>query len=123
MMLEHIWHPGEEWPDTADEGLHDQATVQIYSEQAHTGYITTVPTHGRTHPFIDHIDETIMWAYMRDIEARCIEQWTGDVKRAKEIRRRQEEEQQRQQTDCNHATAVLPLRGSAEPQQLFLDFG
>lgn len=122
VAIDPMWQPGSVWPDTADDDLHEQARLQIYSEQAHRGYITTVPTHQRTNPFIDHFGDKIMWAYMRDIESRCIEQWTGDVKLAKEIRRRQEE-QQRQQTDRNHAAAVLPLGGSAKPQQLFLDFG
>lgn len=74
MTLDIIWHPGEEWPDKADENLKDQAVVQIYSEQMHTGYITTVPTHCRTHPFIDHIGDSIMWAYMRDVTARLVEE-------------------------------------------------
>jgi hypothetical protein len=74
MTLDPIWHPGEEWPDTPVENLTEQAVVQIYSEQMHTGYITTVPTHCRTHPFIDHIGDSIMWAYMRDVTARLVEE-------------------------------------------------
>ena len=74
MTLDIIWHPGEEWPDKADDNLTEQAVVQIYSEQMHTGYITTVPTHCRTHPFIDHIGDSIMWAYMRDVTARLVEE-------------------------------------------------
>ena len=71
VALDPMWQPGSVWPDTADDFTPEQACLQIYSEQMGRGYITTVPTHGRTHPFIDHIGDNIMWAYMRDIEERC----------------------------------------------------
>lgn len=74
VALDPIWQPGSIWPDTADEGLDQQAVVQIYSPQMGSGYITTVPTHRRTDPFIDHFGENIMWAYMRDIEARLVDE-------------------------------------------------
>ena len=74
MELDPIWRHGSVWPDTADEGLNQQAVVQIYSPQIGSGYITTVPTHRRTDPFIDHFGEDIMWAYMRDIEARLVDE-------------------------------------------------
>ena len=75
VALSPIWQPGSVWPDKADEGYDQQAVVQIYSKQSQRGYITTVPTHGRTNPFIDCYDEEIMWAYMRDIEARMIKEF------------------------------------------------
>ena len=74
VALDPIWQPGSIWPDRADDATPEQACVQIYSEQMGRGYITTVPTHGRTHPFIDHFGEHIMWACMRDIEARLTEE-------------------------------------------------
>ena len=74
VALDPMWQPGSVWPDKADENLEEKAVVQIYSEQMHTGYITTVPTHCRTHPFIDHIGDRIMWAYMRDVTARLVEE-------------------------------------------------
>ena len=74
MTLDIIWHPGEEWPDTPDDNLTERAVVQIYSPQMGSGYITTVPTHRRTDPFIDHFGEDIMWAYMRDIERRLVDE-------------------------------------------------
>jgi len=74
MELDPIWRPGSVWPDTSDEGLDQQAVVQIYSPQMGSGYITTVPTHKRTDPFIDHFGEDIMWAYMRDVTARLVEE-------------------------------------------------
>ena len=75
LALSPIWQPGSVWPDKADEGYDQQAVVQIYSKQSQRGYITTVPTHGRTNPFIDCYDDEIIWAYMRDIEARMIEEF------------------------------------------------
>lgn len=74
MTVAPIWHPGEEWPDKADEKMKEQAVIQIYSQQLGRGYITTVPTHGRTNPFIDCYDDNITWAYMRDIEAGLVEE-------------------------------------------------
>ena len=74
VALSPIWQPGSVWPDTADKGLDQQAVVQIYSPQMGSGYITTVPTHRRTDPFIDHFGEHIMWAYMRDVTARLAEE-------------------------------------------------
>lgn len=74
VALDPIWQPGSIWPDRADDATPEQACVQIYSEQMERGYITTVPTHGRTHPFIDHFGEHIMWAYMRDVTARLAEE-------------------------------------------------
>ena len=122
IALDPMWQPGSVWPDTADEDLHEQARLQIYSEQAHRGYITTVPTHQRTNPFIDHFGDKIMWAYMRDIDSRCIEEWNGDAKRAREEKRRQEELLMKQQADQPEiATASYHSGGAAE--QLFLDFG
>ena len=74
MDIDPIWQPGSVWPDKADDGYDQQAVVQIYSQQLGRGYITTVPTHGKTNPFIDCYDDEIMWAYMRDIEARLTEE-------------------------------------------------
>lgn len=74
VALDPIWQPGSVWPNKADDGYDQQAVVQIYSQQMGRGYITTVPTHGKTNPFIDCYDDEIMWAYMRDIEARLIEE-------------------------------------------------
>ena len=53
MDIDPIWQPGSIWPDKADDGYDQQAVVQIYSRQLGRGYITTVPTHGKTNPFID----------------------------------------------------------------------
>ena len=91
VALDPIWQPGSMWPDTADEGMDEQAVVQIYSHQMGRGYITTVPTHGKTNPFIDCYDDEIMWAYMRDIEARLIEEgnywqrWAQEYKPIAEV--------------------------------------
>ena len=74
VALSPIWQPGSVWPDKADDGYDQQAVVQIYSQNMGRGYITTVPTHGKTNPFIDCYDDEIMWAYMRDIEARLAEE-------------------------------------------------
>ena len=74
VALDPIWQPGSVWPDKADDGYDQQAVIQIYSQQLGRGYITTVPTHGRTNPFIDCYGDEIMWAYMRDIEARLTEE-------------------------------------------------
>ena len=74
VALSPIWQPGSVWPDKADDGYDQQAVIQIYSQQLGRGYITTVPTHGKTNPFIDCYDDEIMWAYMRDIEARLTEE-------------------------------------------------
>ena len=76
VALSPIWRPGSVWPDTADNEFNEQAVVQIYSKQSQRGYITTVPTHGKTNPFIDCYDDEIMWAYMRDITARLVEENT-----------------------------------------------
>ena len=75
VALDPIWQPGCVWPDKADDGYDQQAVVQIYSRQLGRGYITTVPTHGKTNPFIDCYGDEIMWAYMRDIEARLMEEF------------------------------------------------
>lgn len=91
VALDPIWQPGSIWPDRADDATPEQACVQIYSEQMGRGYITTVPTHGRTHPFIDNFGEHIMWAYMRDIEARLTEEchywkrWAQEHKQIAEV--------------------------------------
>ena len=74
VALDPIWQPGSVWPDKADDGYNQQAVVQIYSQNMECGYITTVPTHGKTNPFIDCYDDEIMWAYMRDITARLVEE-------------------------------------------------
>lgn len=89
--LSPIWQPGSVWPDKADEDYDQQAVVQIYSKNMERGYITTVPTHGKTNPFIDCYDDEIMWAYMRDIEARLMEEndywqrWTQEHKPIVEV--------------------------------------
>lgn len=75
MVIDPIWQPGSVWPDKADNGYNQQAVVQIYSQNMERGYITTVPTHGKTNPFVDCYDDEIMWAYMRDIEARLTEEY------------------------------------------------
>lgn len=116
LALDPMWQPGSIWPDTADINTPDMAQVQIYSKKAQTGYITTVPTHGKVNPFIDHYGDTIMWAYMRDIEARHFKEVSAVIERWRDIRRRQEEKQR--QTTVGDPTGVV-----AEPHQLFLDFG
>ena len=115
VAMDPMWQPGSIWPDTADASTPEQACVQIYSTVMGRGYITTVPTHGRVNPFIDHFGECIMWAYMRDIEERCCKELTEANDRAKEMRRRQAE---MQQEPVGEPTGTV-----AEPQQLFLDFG
>jgi hypothetical protein len=64
MDVDPIWQPGSVWPDKADDGYDQQAVVQIYSRQLGRGYITTVPTHGKTNPFIDCYGDEIMWAFL-----------------------------------------------------------
>lgn len=117
VALDPMWQPGSVWPDTSDKDREHEATVQIYSTEMGRGYVTSVPTHGKVNPFIDHFGERIMWAYMRDIEARCCKEVAEANERGKEYRRRQAEEQAR----------LLPIgepTGTvAEPHQLFLDFG
>jgi hypothetical protein len=50
-----------------------------------------VPTHGKTNPFIDCYGDEIMWAYMRDIEARLTEEchywqrWAQEHKQIAEV--------------------------------------
>lgn len=113
MDVDPIWQPGSVWPDTADEGLDQQAVVQIYSPLMGRGYITTVPTHRRTDPFIDHFGENIMWAYMRDIEARMVEecnywqQWAQEHKQIAEVPQERE-------------AVAEPIH---EAKQLSFDFG
>ena len=91
VALDPIWQPGSVWPDKADDGYDQQAVVQIYSRQLGRGYITTVPTHGKTNPFIDCYGDEIMWAYMRDIEARLTEEfhywkrWAQEHKQIAEV--------------------------------------
>lgn len=112
VALEPIWQPGSIWPDTADDGRTDEATVQIYSTRAGRGYIDTVPTHRRTDPFINHFGEKILWAYMRDIEKRLIKEVTEDIERLKK---------QRQE-----AEVPIEREAVAEPiqaKQLSFDFG
>ena len=108
-----MWQPGSVWPDTSDEGLDQQAVVQIYSPLMGSGYITTVPTHRRTDPFIDHFGEDIMWAYMRDIEKRLVDECNYWQQLAKK---------NRQQTEV-----PIEREAVAEPKQaakqLSLDFG
>ena len=117
VALNPIWQPGSIWPDTPDNHLDEQAVVQIYSPNMGRGYITTVPTHGRTDPFIDHFGEKITWAYMRDIEAQMMKELTADIERMKEQRRREAEAT----TPADDATDAVAVK--AEAQQLFLDFG
>ena len=112
VALDPIWQPGSIWPDTADDGRTDEATVQIYSTRAGRGYIDTVPTHRRTDPFINHFVEKILWAYMRDIENRLIKEVTEDIERLKK---------QRQE-----AEVPIEREAVAEPtqaKQLSFDFG
>lgn len=124
VALDPMWQPGSIWPDTADISTPDLAQVQIYSERSHGAYITPVPTHKRTNPFIDHFGERIMWAYMRDIEERLIREATADIERWQEIRRRQEE----QQKPVGEPTGTVANKPDANAagvvaKQLFLDFG
>lgn len=116
VALDPIWQPGSIWPDTADEGMDEQAAVQLYSPQMGRGYITIVPTHRRTDPFIDHFGEKIMWAYMRDIEARLMTELTEGNERTRRMN-----EQRRQQ-----AEVPIEREAIAEPtqaKQLSFDFG
>ena len=91
VALDPIWQPGSIWPDRADDATPEQACVQIYSPNMGRGYITTVPTHKRTNPFIDHFGENIIWAYMRDVTARLVEeslywqQWANKNRQKSEV--------------------------------------
>ena len=125
VALDPMWQPGSIWPDTADATTPEQACIQIYSEQMGRGYITTVPTHGRVNPFIDHFSDRIMWAYMRDIEARCCKELTEANERGKEYRRRQAEEQARTLHAGEPTGTVAETCGKTarHSEQLFLDFG
>lgn len=113
VALSPIWQPGSVWPDKADEGYDQQAVVQIYSQQLGRGYITTVPTHGKTNPFIDCYDDDIMWAYMRDIEARLTEECRNRQQRAQEHKQIAEVPQERE-------AVAEPIH---EAKQLSFDFG
>ena len=113
MMLDPIWQSGDVWPDTPDDGLTDQAVVQIYSTEMGRGYITTVPTHGRTNPFIDCFDDVIMWAYMRDIEARLVEECNYWQQWAKEHR-------QTSEVPIEREAVAEPIQ---QAKQLSFDFG
>ena len=116
MMLEVIWHPGEEWPDKADDDRKDEAVVQIYSSELGRGYITSVPTHGMTNPFIDCYDDNITWAYMRDIEAGLIEENRYWQQYGREHKPK---EQEKQQAEVVAITQQQPQLA----EQLFFDFG
>ena len=116
VALDPIWQPGSIWPDRADDATPEQACVQIYSEQMGRGYITTVPTHGRTHPFIDHFGEKITWAYMREIEARFANEPTESNERWK----RMKEKIQLSEVPTEREAVVEPVR---EAKQLSFDFG
>ena len=113
VALSPIWQPGSVWPDKADDGYDQQAVVQIYSQQMRRGYITTVPTHKRTNPFIDHYGENIMWAYMREIETKMVNEEAATKERWKEQRKQSE--------------VPKELEAVAEPKQeakqLSFDFG
>lgn len=113
MTLDPIWHPGEEWPDTPDENLKEQAVIQIYSQQLGRGYITTVPTHGKTNPFIDCFDDNITWAYMRDIEAGLVEESRYWQQWAKEHRKQSE-------VPIEREAVAEPIQ---QVKQLSFDFG
>ena len=113
MDVDPIWQPGSVWPDKADDGYDQQAVVQIYSQQLGRGYITTVPTHGKTNPFIDCYGDEIMWAYMRDIEARLMEEYHYWQRWAQEHKQIAEVPQERE--------AVAEPK--QEAKQLSFDFG
>jgi len=113
MDVDPIWQPGSVWPDKADDGYDQQAVVQIYSQNMGRGYITTVPTHGKTNPFIDCYDDEIMWAYMRDIEARLTEECSYWKRWSQEHRPIAEVSQE-------HEAVVEPIY---EAKQLSFDFG
>ena len=118
VALDPIWQPGSVWPDRADEGTPDEAQVQIYSPRMGRGYITCVPTHRRTDPFIDHFGENILWAYMRDIEARMVKEATAEIERWKEKRRKEAEAKVE---PVGEATGTVAI--TEEARQLMLDFG
>jgi hypothetical protein len=109
VALSPIWQPGSVWPDKADDGYDQQAVVQIYSRQLGYVYITTVPTHGKTNPFIDCYGDEIMWAYMRDIEERLTEEFHDRQQEHKPIA----EVQQEREADADPTQA----------KQLSFDFG
>ena len=113
VALSPIWQPASVWPDKADDGYDQQAVVQIYSQQMGRGYITTVPTHGKTNPFIDCYDDETMWAYMRDIEARLIEEGNYWQRWAQEHKPIAEVPQERE-------AVAEPVH---EAKQLSFDFG
>ena len=120
VALDPMWQPGSIWPDTADASTPEQAFVQIYSTEMGRGYITTVPTHGRVNPFIDHFGERIMWAYMRMVEQKCCE----ELERTNERWRRYWKEHQTPQPQLEQQEPVGEQAGTvAQPQQLFIDFG
>lgn len=116
VALYPIWQPGSMWPDTADNWLSDQAVVQIYSPNMRRGYITIVPTHKRTDPFIDHFGEKITWAYMRDIEAR----FSNELTESNERWKRMKEKIQLSEVPTEREAFVEPVR---EVKQLSFDFG
>ena len=113
MELDPIWQLGSVWPDTADEGHEQQAVVQIYSKQLGRGYITTVPTHGKTNPFIDCYDDEIMWAYMRDIEKRLVDECNYWQQWAKKNR-------QQTEVPIEREAVTEPIQ---QAKQLSFDFG
>lgn len=126
-VLDPMWQPGSIWPETPDEGRKDSAQVLIIDSQ-HKPYITTVPTHGRVNPFIDHFGERITWAYMRLVEQKCCE----ELERTNERWRRYWKEhptpqpQQEQQEPAGEpaGTVAEPCGKTARhSEQLFLDFG
>ena len=117
VALDPIWQPGSVWPDRADEGTPEEAQVQIYSPRMGRGYITCVPTHRRTDPFIDHFGEDILWAYMRNIEARMVAEVTEDIERWKEKRRR---EAGAKKEPVGEATGTVSI--AQETRQLMLEF-
>lgn len=113
VALDPIWQPGSIWPDRADDATPEQACVQIYSPNMGSGYITTVPTHKRTNPFIDHFGENIMWAYMRDVTERLVEESRYWQEFAKKNRQQSEVPTERE-------AVAEPIQ---QAKQLSFDFG
>lgn len=116
--LDPIWQPGSIWPDKPDEERTDKATVMIVDERQKP-YITTVQTHGRVNPFIEHFGERITWAYMRLIERRCID----ELSRENERWRRYWEERHTQQPSEVPIVREAVAEPTRQAKQLSFDFG
>ena len=115
VALDPMWQPGSVWPDVPDNKT-ETAQVLIIDSQ-HKPFITSVPTHGRVNPFIDHYGERITWAYMRLVTKKCMDK----LERENERWRRYWQELKSKQSE-------VPIKREAvaeptEAKQLSFDFG